>query len=124
MLIVAAIVTASLDHWVDTWVILAVVIANAIMGFIQEGRAEESMAAIWQMLAPHASVLRAHARHGRGPDDAAGPAGGPLCVLTVVGVCQRCCPPISCGVSDCRDADFGFWVEPDGSGGLPVAGFA
>jgi len=40
------------------------------------------------------------------------------------GVCQRCCPPISCGVSDFRDADFGFWVKPDGSGGLPVAGFA
>jgi hypothetical protein len=41
-----------------------------------------------------------------------------------VGVCQTCCPPISCGVSDFRDADFGFWVEPDGSCWLPVAGFA
>jgi hypothetical protein len=41
-----------------------------------------------------------------------------------IGVCQRCCAPISCGVSDFRGADFGFWVEPDGSGGLPVAGFA
>ena len=40
------------------------------------------------------------------------------------GVCQRCCPPISCGVSDFRDADFGFWVEPDGSGWLPVSGFS
>jgi len=40
------------------------------------------------------------------------------------GVCQTCCPPISCGVSDFRDADFGFWVEPDGSCWLPVAGFA
>ena len=40
------------------------------------------------------------------------------------GVCQRCCPPISCGVSDLRDADFIFRVEPDGSGGLPVSGFA
>ena len=40
------------------------------------------------------------------------------------GVCQRSCPPISCGVSDFRGADFGFGVEPDGSGGLPVAGFA
>ena len=40
------------------------------------------------------------------------------------GVCQRCCPPISCGVSDLRDADFIFWVEPDRSGGLPVSGFA
>ena len=41
-----------------------------------------------------------------------------------VGVCQTCCPPISCGVSDFRGARFVFGVEPDGSGGLPVAGFA
>jgi hypothetical protein len=40
------------------------------------------------------------------------------------GVCQTSCPPISCSVSDFRGADFGFWIEPDGSGGLPVAGFA
>ena len=40
------------------------------------------------------------------------------------GVCQRSCPPISCGVSDFRGADFVFGVESDGSGGLPVAGFA
>ncbi|SUZ34061.1 hypothetical protein ROE7235_03842 [Roseibaca ekhonensis] len=40
------------------------------------------------------------------------------------GVCQRSCPPLSSGVSDFRGADFGFGVEPDGSGGLPVAGFA
>ena len=40
------------------------------------------------------------------------------------GVCQRSCPPISCGVSDFRGADFVFGVEPDGSGGLPVPGFA
>ncbi len=40
------------------------------------------------------------------------------------GVCQRSCPPISCGVSDFRGADFAFGVEPDGSSWLPVAGFA
>jgi adenine-specific DNA-methyltransferase len=40
------------------------------------------------------------------------------------GVCQRSCPPISCGVSDFRGADFGFGVKPDGPGGLPVVGFA
>jgi hypothetical protein len=42
----------------------------------------------------------------------------------IAGVCQTSCPPISCGVSDFRGADFGFGVEPDGSGGLPVAGLA
>jgi hypothetical protein len=45
-------------------------------------------------------------------------------VCAVPGVCQTSCPPISCGVSDFRVAGYGFWVEPDGSGGLPVAGFA
>ena len=32
--------------------------ANAIIGFIQEGKAEKAMDAIRHMLAPHASVLR------------------------------------------------------------------
>lgn len=58
VLLVAAVVTAGLGHWLDMGVILAVVLANATIGFIQEGRAEEAMAAIRQMLAPHASVLR------------------------------------------------------------------
>lgn len=58
VLIGAAFITASLGHFIDTGVILAVVIANAIIGFIQEGRAEQAMDAIRQMLAPHTSVLR------------------------------------------------------------------
>jgi hypothetical protein len=45
-------------------------------------------------------------------------------VLRKSGVCQTSCPPISCGVSDFRGADFVFGVEPDGSCRLPVAGFA
>jgi len=40
------------------------------------------------------------------------------------GVCQRSCPPISCGVSNFRGAGFVFGVKPDGSCRLPVAGFA
>ena len=64
VLIGGATVTAALGHMIDTWVILAVVLVNAVMGFIQEGRAENAMAAIRQMLAPHASVLRAGRRSG------------------------------------------------------------
>ncbi|MBW8319118.1 MAG: HAD-IC family P-type ATPase, partial [Rhizobium sp.] len=58
VLLAAALVTAALQHWVDTGVILAVVLANAVIGFIQEGKAEAAMSAIRNMLAPHAAVLR------------------------------------------------------------------
>jgi len=62
VLIGAAVVTGALEHWVDTGVILAVVVANALIGFIQEGKAEAAMAAIRGMLAPHAAVIRDGAR--------------------------------------------------------------
>jgi magnesium-transporting ATPase (P-type) len=58
VLIASAAVTAALQHWVDTGVILAVVIVNAVIGYIQEGRAEQAMNAIRGMLAPRAAVLR------------------------------------------------------------------
>jgi magnesium-transporting ATPase (P-type) len=58
VLLGSAAVTAALGHLVDTGVILAVVVANAVIGFVQEGRAESAMEAIRQMLAPRASVLR------------------------------------------------------------------
>ncbi len=58
VLLASSVVTAALGHWVDTGVILAVVIVNAIIGFVQEGRAEQAMAAIRGMLAPHSAVLR------------------------------------------------------------------
>ena len=58
LLIASAAITAALQHWVDTGVIVAVVIVNAVIGYIQEGRAEQAMDAIRGMLAPHSSVLR------------------------------------------------------------------
>jgi magnesium-transporting ATPase (P-type) len=58
VLLASAVVTGALQHWVDTGVILGVVIANAIVSYIQEGRAEKAMDAIRNMLAPHSSVLR------------------------------------------------------------------
>lgn len=58
VLLGAALITALLSHWMDTVVILAVVIANAIIGFIQEGKADKAMEAIKEMLSPRAKVLR------------------------------------------------------------------
>jgi magnesium-transporting ATPase (P-type) len=58
VLLGSAVITAVMGHFVDTLVILAVVIANAIIGYVQEGKAEKAMDAIRHMLAPHASVLR------------------------------------------------------------------
>src|SRR5690606_10851686 len=42
----AALITAILGHWVDTGVLLAAVVINAIIGFIQEGKAEAALDAI------------------------------------------------------------------------------
>ena len=58
VLLGSAAITAALAHVADTAVILAVVLANAIIGFVQEGRAEQAMSAIRQMLSPHTAVLR------------------------------------------------------------------
>lgn len=58
ILIVAALVTALLGHWIDTGVILAVVIINAVIGFIQEGKAEQALASIRKMLSALAHAHR------------------------------------------------------------------
>ncbi|MFW5969076.1 MAG: cation-translocating P-type ATPase [Halofilum sp. (in: g-proteobacteria)] len=58
VLLVAAALSALMDHWVDAVVILGVVVLNAVIGFVQEGRAEEALNAIRGMLAPKASVKR------------------------------------------------------------------
>ena len=58
VLLVSALVTSVLDMWMDTAVILAVVFANTIIGFIQEGKAEASAEALKKMMAPECTVLR------------------------------------------------------------------
>ncbi len=59
VLIGAGLITLALQHWVDSGVIFGVVIINAIVGFVQEGRAEQALDAIRSMLSPTATVLRA-----------------------------------------------------------------
>jgi len=59
----AAALTGWLGHWVDTGVILAVVVLNAVIGFVQEGKAERALQAIRHLLAPRAVVLRDGHQH-------------------------------------------------------------
>jgi magnesium-transporting ATPase (P-type) len=58
VLIVASAITAMLGHWVDASVILGVVLINAAIGFVQEGKAENALKAIRQMLSQNAMVIR------------------------------------------------------------------
>ena len=58
VLLGAAVVTAALAHWVDTAVIVGVVVVNAVIGFLQEGKAERALDAIRRMLSLSAIVLR------------------------------------------------------------------
>ncbi len=58
VLLASALVTALLAHWVDCSVIVGVVLINAIIGVIQEGKAERALDAIRNMLSLNATVLR------------------------------------------------------------------
>jgi magnesium-transporting ATPase (P-type) len=58
VLLGSATITAWLDHWVDCGVIVGVVFINALIGVIQEGRAERALDAIRNLLSLNATVLR------------------------------------------------------------------
>jgi len=58
VLIAAACVTAAIGEWVDSSVIVGVVLINALIGFVQEGKAENALAALRNMLTLQAMVQR------------------------------------------------------------------
>ncbi len=58
VLLVTAAITMALREWLDASVILGVVVANAIIGFIQESKAEHAINALQHMLTLSTTVLR------------------------------------------------------------------
>lgn len=58
VLIVASILAAVLGDYVEAAAILAIVVLNAVLGVIQERRAEEALAALRRLASPEAHILR------------------------------------------------------------------
>jgi magnesium-transporting ATPase (P-type) len=58
VLLGACLLTLLLGEWLDSAVIFAVVLINALVGFIQEGKAQQAMLAIQQMLSLESRVRR------------------------------------------------------------------
>jgi len=63
ILLGATVITAILGEWVDSSVIFGVVLVNAIVGFIQESRAERALEALMSMVKTETTVLREGEKH-------------------------------------------------------------
>ncbi len=58
LLMGAAAVSLAIGHWIDSLVIMLVVVLNTVLGAVQEWKADRALDALQRMAAPHARVLR------------------------------------------------------------------
>jgi len=58
VLLAAACITAAMGEWVDSGVIFGVVVINAVIGFLQESRAEQALTSLKKMLSHRATAMR------------------------------------------------------------------
>jgi len=58
LLIVASVISALLGDYVEAAAIMTIVVLNAVLGIVQEQRAEEALAALKRLAAPDAQVMR------------------------------------------------------------------
>jgi P-type Ca2+ transporter type 2C len=58
ILIIAAVISYAVGHVVDMYVILAVVVINSLIGFIQELKAEQAVSALRKLMVQKARVIR------------------------------------------------------------------
>ncbi len=58
ILLIAAVISGVMGEWFETWAILAIVLLNGGIGFLQEARAEQALASLRKLSAPQSRVVR------------------------------------------------------------------
>ena len=58
ILLCAALISGVLGEWIDAVAILAIVLLNGLLGFVQEGRAGDALVALRKLSSPQAKVIR------------------------------------------------------------------